>query len=249
MTSHLRRYVFLDFDTLRQLRFKKLEKVCDKIFVFISSELDSIPFTLVKDMQRMGANVKWIEVEGASQNDLNYHICFLMGKLHEKISSDVEFAILSNDGAFDPLVNFINSTGRSCIRVRQQGMEKDTPLPKNTEPKENKEQIERPRNIHLEPQAEETVELISRLYGERSSEGSMMGEGVSDPTLIDETAKETVRRLIRSGNRPADLGLLKNYILLHNQELSVHGNVEKIIKRLEETNEIKLNIEQVIYNF
>ncbi len=249
MATQIRRYVFLDFETLKQIKFKKLEKVCDKVFVFVGSDMESVPFNLVKEIQGMGSNVKWIEVTGISPHDLNYHICFLMGKLHEKISSDVEFAILSNDGAFDPLVNFINSTGRSCIRVRQQGMEKDTPLPKNTEPKENKEQLERPRNIHLEPQAEETVELISRLYGERSSEGSMMGEGVSDPTLIDETAKETVRRLIRSGNRPADLGLLKNYILLHNQELSVHGNVEKIIKRLEETNEIKLNIEQVIYNF
>ncbi len=243
MTSHLRRYVFLDFETLRQLRFKKLEKVCDKIFVFIGSDLESIPFILVKDMQRMGANVKWIEVGGASQNDLNYHICFLMGKLHEKISGDVEFAILSNDTAFDPLVNFINSTGRSCVRVRQQGMESmpdtvghysDPPISANTDIK-----IEKP------------IDLGSRLFGERGSEAVAIssGEGISDPSIIDETAKETVRRLIRSGNRPAELSLLKNYILLHNQELSLHGNLEKIIKKLEETNEIRLNLDQVIYNF
>ncbi len=241
MATHTRRYVFLDFETLKQIKFKKLEKVCDKVFVFLGSDIEQIPFVLVKDIQRMGSNIKWIEVAGATPHDLNYHICFLMGKLHEKISSDVEFAILSNDNAFDPLVNFINSTGRSCIRVRQQGMEKDPPQYNDISNKGNEPK--------LEPQIEETVELISRLYGERSSEGATQGEGVSDPMLIDETARETVRRLIRSGNRPMDLGLLKNYILLHNQELSVHGNVEKIIKRLEETNEIKLNSEQVIYNF
>lgn len=251
MANQVRRYVFLDFETLKQIKFKKLEKVCDKVFVFVGSDMETVPFALVKDIQKMGNNVKWVEVSGIAPHDLNYHICFLMGKLHEKISSDVEFAILSNDNAFDPLVNFINSTGRSCIRVRQQGMEKEsTTLPKHVESQINRESIERSKmNNHLEPQVEETVELISRLYGERSSEMSAAGEGVSDPALIDETAKETVRRLIRSGNRPADLGLLKNYILLHNQELSVHGNVEKIIKRLEETNEIKLNLEQVIYNF
>ena len=248
MATQIRRYVFLDFETLKQIKFKKLEKVCDKVFVFVGSDMESVPFTLVKEVQRMGSNVKWIEVSGISPHDLNYHICFLMGKLHEKISSDVEFAILSNDNAFDPLVNFINSTGRSCIRVRQQGMEKDTQLPKNNDGAST-EHLNSAKEANLEPQVEETVGLISRLYGERSSEASMSGEGVSDPTLIDETAKETVRRLIRSGNRPADLGLLKNYILLHNQELSVHGNVDKIIKRLEETNEIKLNVEQVIYNF
>jgi PIN domain len=243
MTSHLRRYVFLDFDTLRQLRFKKLEKVCDKIFVFISSELDAIPFTLVKDMQRMGTNVKWIEVEGASQNDLNYHICFLMGKLHEKISGDVEFAILSNDLAFDPLVNFINSTGRSCIRVRQQGMEA---MPENGGP-----YSDTPIASGGEVKSDKPLDLGNRLFSERGSAAaaSISGEGVSDPTIIEETAKETVRRLIRSGNRPAELGLLKNYILLHNQELSLHGNLEKIIKKLEESNEIRLNSEQVVYNF
>lgn len=246
MATHIRRYVFLDYETLKQIKFKKLEKVCDKVFVFVGADIEQIPFNLVKDIQKMGSNMKWIEVSGASMHDLNYHICFLMGKLHEKISNDVEFAILSNDNAFDPLVNFINSTGRSCIRVRQQGMEKETPQYETTI--QNEIQAE-PEQKKLEPQVEETVELISRLYGERSSEASSSSEGTSDSNLIDETAKETVRRLIRSGNRPIDLNLLKNYILLHNQELSVHGNVEKIIKRLEETNEIRLNREQVIYNF
>ena len=239
MTTQIRRYLFLDFDTLRQIRFKKLEKVCDKVFVFIGSDMETIPFSLVKDMQRMGANVKWIEVGGASPHDLNYHICFLMGKLHEKISAEVEFAILSNDLAFDPLVNFINSTGRSCLRVRQQGMEQVPP------------QYEEPSISKIEVKTAKPLDLGSRLYGERSSEAAAAnsGEGISDPVIVEETAKETVRRLIRSGNRPADLSLLTNYILLHNQELSLHGNLEKIIKRLEETNEIRLNNEQVIYNF
>ena len=241
MTSQIRRYLFLDFETLRQIRFKKLEKVCDKVFVFIGSDMETIPFSLVKDMQRMGANVKWIEVGGASPHDLNYHICFLMGKLHEKISAEVEFAILSNDVAFDPLVNFINSTGRSCLRVRQQGMEQISPPPY--------EEPSTPSRIEIK--TEKPIDLGSRLYGERSSEtaAASSGEGISDPAIVEETAKETVRRLIRSGNRPADLSLLTNYILLHNQELALHGNLEKIIKKLQETNEIRLNNEQVIYNF
>jgi hypothetical protein len=99
--------------------------------------------------------------------------------------------------------------------------------------------------------SDKPLDLGNRLFSERGSAAaaSISGEGVSDPTIIEETAKETVRRLIRSGNRPAELGLLKNYILLHNQELSLHGNLEKIIKKLEETNEIRLNSEQVVYNF
>ena len=119
MNTNIRRYVFLDFETLKHIKFKKLEKVCDKIFVFVNSTTENIPFTLVREMQRMGNAIKWVEVSATSQDDLNYHICFLMGKLHERISIDVEFAILSNDTRFDALVNFVNSTGRNCLRIRQ----------------------------------------------------------------------------------------------------------------------------------
>ncbi len=243
MTSHTRRYVFLEYNTLKSIKFKKLEKVSDKVFIFVGSDVEDIPFDLVKDMQRMGSNIKWVEVSAASQNDLNYHICFLMGKLHEKISGDVEFAILSNDTTFDPLVNFINSTGRSCIRVRQQSIDFNQT---NVEPP-----ISSPANPAVTDIKIEKADISTRLFGERNSETLEISESspVSDVVLVEETAKETVRRLIRSGNRPSDLGLLKSYILLHNQELSQHGNLEKIIKKLEDTNEIKLNNEQVIYNF
>jgi hypothetical protein len=241
MTTHTRRYVFIDFETLTKIKFRKLEKVCDKLFVFVSSDIESVPFALVKDIQKMGNAVKWIEVGGMALQDLNYHICFLMGKLHEKISSDVEFAILSNDDTFDPLVNFINSTGRNCLRVRQQMQEaadekqlafsSKTESPKAAEPK-----------VEKEP-------LSSRLFGERQSETHMSDEGSSDRTIVDETASETVRRLIRSGNRPSDLTMLKSYIMLHNQEMSIHGNVDKVIEKLKENASINVDGGQVVYNF
>jgi hypothetical protein len=67
--------------------------------------------------------------------------------------------------------------------------------------------------------------------------------------LIEQTAQETINRLIRSGNRPAEISTLKNYILLHNQELSMHGNLEKIIRRMEEKREIAIQGQEVVYNF
>lgn len=246
MTAHVRRYVFLDYLTLQQIKFKKLEKVSDKVFVFVGSNEENIPFELVKEAQRMGNNLKWIEASGSAQHDLNYHICFLMGKLHEKIGSDIEFAILSNDTAFDPLVNFINSTGRSCIRVKQQGGD----LPKSEAPPQY---VESPENENLiksiAREQTEPADSVTTLFGNRRSESSAALEGVSNPSFIDETARETVRRLIRSGNRPTDLHLLKNYILLHNQEVSTQGNVEKVINLLQANNEIKVRNEEVIYNF
>jgi hypothetical protein len=70
-----------------------------------------------------------------------------------------------------------------------------------------------------------------------------------DGQIVNRTAEETVSRLIRSGNRPALISTLKNYILLHNQELTVHGNIDAIISRMEEKKEIEVRDEEVIYHF
>jgi hypothetical protein len=245
MNTNIRRYVFLDFETLKGIKFKKLEKVCDKIFVFVGSENESIPLTLVREMQKMGSAIKWIEASSASPSDLNFQICFLMGKLHEKISNDIEFAILSNDVAFDPLVHFINSTGRNCLRIRQSTAESSQTsditsggqplridLQKNeAEPKVNIEELSKSLFDDL------TIELTN-------------GAAVTDNHgLIEETARETVERLMRSGNRPHSVSMLRSYILLHNQELSQHGNVDKIIQSLQSKDSILINNGDIEYNF
>jgi PIN domain len=245
MTStQIRRYLFVGYDTLQFIKFKKLEKVSDKIFVFIGSNVESIPFEIVRDVQKMGNNLKWVEVDGEAQQGLNYHICFLMGKLHERISGDVEFAILSNDQSFDPLVNFINSTGRSCLRVKQQPDGNVENGIASATPQYNPSiQVERGETPLVFP-----TEVSETSKSDVSKEPKAMNISIT-PDLIEETAKETVRRLIRSGNRPSELLLLKNYILLHNQALSKNGTVDKIIHKLEETQEIELQDEEVIYHF
>lgn len=254
MTTHTRRYVFLDFDTLINIKFKKLEKVCDKIFVFVGFEITDVPFTLVRDMQRMGSAIKWVEVGATLTHDLNYHICFLMGKLHEKISGDVEFAILSNDTAFDPLVNFINSTGRSCVRIKNTIEKSTPPSPQKTDttPPLSMSSISDKNGSEVKQVSQSALDALNtRLFGEHISEtddeDKVQANG--EHTLIEETARETVRRLVRSGNRPQNVTMLRNYILLHNQELSLHGDVDKIISRLKDSNDIELNNGAVQYNF
>jgi hypothetical protein len=245
MTStQIRRYLFVGYDTLQYIKFKKLEKISDKIFVFIGSDIENVPFEIVRDVQKMGNNLKWVEVNGSASHDLNYHICFLMGKLHERISGDVEFAVLSNDESFDTLVRFINSTGRSCIRVKQQTDEMVEEKPTTIPPQYNPHfQVERDETPLVFP-----TEVVEKADSLLTKEPKALNISITSD-VIEETAKDTVRRLMRSGNRPSELALLKNYILLHNQALSKNGTVDKIIHKLEETQEIELLDEEVIYHF
>jgi hypothetical protein len=218
-----RRYIFVDFESLKKIKFKKLEKVCDKVFIFIDAKEDSLPLSLVRQMQRMGKSVKWVVIDGLNKTGPNYHVTFLMGKLHEKVNYDIEFAVLSNDLDFDPLINFINEQGRSCVRVKR----------KENKPDEfvmSTERVESSINSDFQPKPSAIEREV-------------------DESLINETAQETINRLIRSGNRPAEISTLKNYILLHNQELSLSGNLDKIIRRMEVQNEIEIKGQEVVYNF
>lgn len=236
MSSKMRRFVFIDFENLKKVKFKKLEKVCDKLFIVIDANEKSIPFALVMNIQQLGKGVKWIVVNKQSAQNLSNHISFVMGKLHQKVDPSIEFAILSNNKSFDSLVEFINSKGRSCIRVKRKN---NKPDPVVEEAIEEEELV-----INLSDQAE-------RPRGKKTDNEQLpfIIDQAIDRNLIEDTAMETIERLKYSGNRPAKVLLLRDYILLHNQEFTKHGNADKIIDVLIEKNEIEIEKGAVKYNF
>jgi hypothetical protein len=235
MNTQTRRYLFIDYENLLQVKFKKLEKVASKIFIFVESTQETVPLALVRQAQRSGKNLRWIVVNNQGGGKLNYHIAFIMGKLHQKLEEDVEFAVVSNDPEFDPLISFINTTGRSCIRVKR---------------KQDESSIfeESSLNYSKPPEFVDEFSMTNFHHNDNDDDDDGMPVMVEDE-LITRTAEETVKRLIRSGNRPAEISTLKNYILLHSQEVSLHGNVERIIQKLKDSKDIEIQKGEVIYNF
>ena len=233
MNTQTRRYLFIDYENLLQVKFKKLEKVASKIFIFVESSQETVPLALVRQAQRSGKNLRWIVVNNADGGKLNYHIAFIMGKLHQKLEDDVEFAVVSNDSEFDPLISFINTSGRSCIRVKRKQ-------------DENSVYEESSLNYSKPPEFVDEFSMSSFHHNDDDDDGMPV---MVEDELITRTAEETVKRLIRSGNRPAEISTLKNYILLHSQEVSLHGNVDRIIQKLKDTKDIEIQKGEVIYNF
>ncbi len=300
MKKSTRRYLFLDFEDLKGIKFRKIEKVCDRIFVFIRKEEKQIPVDLVQKMQRFGRNAKWVVIDGLDiMQNMNYHISFLMGKLHERIDTEIEFAVLSNDEDFDPLIAYINAKGgRSCLRVKgrqREVVQEEAPVARTVtrrvvrsapsnytliDEMKSEEELQA-FSTPVNPREVEPAILVSVGYDDENLksdepivrsitnqytllDNSSMSEETEteadvevevdtavfgDGQIVNRTAEETVSRLVRSGNRPALISTLKNYILLHNQELTVHGNIEAIIARMEEKKEIEVKDEEVIYHF
>jgi hypothetical protein len=248
MNTRVRRYIFLDFETLKSIHFKKLEKVCDKVFVFVSSEISAVPLRLVKEMQKMGNDIKWIEISATSAHDSNYHMCFLMGKLHDKIGADIEFAIISDDISFDPLISFINSSGRSCLRVRQQSENDAETNTQETNAEAAQSSTEPALSFRDKPETKRQTSASSVFSAQSFSQDEAVAAAPNVQNL-QETARQTIERLVKSGNRPANLMLLRNYIILNNQHLGQNGSIEKVIQYLVHSQEIKIENESVHYNF
>ncbi len=228
MNTQTRRYVFVDYTNLLEYKFKKLEKVASRIFVFIEASQENIPLSLVRQTQNAGKNLRWIVVSNATKGKLNYHIAFIMGKLHQKLSKDVEFAVVSNDVDFDALVSYINDSGRSCLRVQRKSEEK---VFLGTPP-------------NFDGMEEGDYNGLGPLGG-----GEPIDVLVEDE-IIGKTAEETVKRLIRSGNRPAEVETLKNYINLHFQQMALHGHIDRILQKMQEAKDIEIKEEgEVVYNF
>lgn len=126
----IRRYIFLSYEDIKQLKIKKLDKVCDKAFLFISNKETSIPFHIVSQLQVLGKTIKWIPVECNEKNidiTMKIFMSFWIGKLHEHKYLDVEFAILSEDSYFDNLIQLIRNDGRSCQRVVNKNQQENKP--------------------------------------------------------------------------------------------------------------------------
>ena len=190
MTSHTQRYVFIEYEDLSHIKFRKLEKVCDKIFVLIREDVDNVPFKLVKQIQKLGKNAKWIPVSNKSVHAVGHSMAFLMGQLHDKEDKEIEFAILSNKSEYDNLVDFVNFEGRSCIRV------------KTKKRKEGKDKINM-SGFKNESSKKDIFE----------SKNGSLGNNEVDHQMISKAASNTIKRLIDSGNRPSELSLLKDCLL------------------------------------
>ncbi len=251
MHSHNKiRYVFISYEDLKDIKFKKLEKVCDKIYILINEGIENLPFKLVQRTQKLGKNAKWIQISD-KEDALSLSMAFLMGQMHEKINKEVEFAILSNDKQYDSIIEYLNTVGRDCIRVKNK-KKNIADYSTNSESTDihNEEEVlieEEPFEIELSSDYDIPEPKSNGSIGNTAldilANGSEAGKGVKL------AANETIKRLIRSGNRPSELSLLKSYIILHNQNEAIEESIEDIIDHLASTNEIEIREDEVIYNF
>lgn len=255
MNSLPRRYFFMTYADLANAKIKKLSRVCSKAFVLVDSDLPSIPFPMVKKLQRLGNQIKWVVIDDATDAQFLTQMGFVIGTLHNRVSIDIEFAILSDDERFDDLVSLINSQKRSCQRVRTAaGNARDNHLDAAEQQQLSDVDAQGHQELPHQSPIEGFDQPVERPFQRERSAfvGTATQEAAAPKTdnhIIQLAAKETIRRMVNSGNRPGELDLLFDYILLHNEELTDQSTVHEVVLELESTDAIQIVENEVIYNF
>ena len=119
----IRRYVFMEYNLLSWETIKKLEKISSKIFVFVPTQVENIPFDVIQATQKMGKRLKWLCADISESDFLSSHVAFILGKWHERSPVDIEFAIVSDTDVYDNFVVLLNNLGRKCLRIHIQNTE------------------------------------------------------------------------------------------------------------------------------
>jgi len=203
-------------------------------------------------MQRMGKNAKWIVAKSNSSDSLEFHLSFLLGKLDEKLSEEIEFAILSSSTNLDPLIDFINQRGRNCLRVTVEETEAELEIEELEEEAylldDEAEEFETETDLRID--LSESAATATQKGASRSAEISTETSKVIDKQEIENKALETVQRLQYTGNRPAEVILLRDYIALFHQGIEDDdGQADQIINMLVENKQIEVRKGIIKYNF
>jgi hypothetical protein len=229
------RYLFVFYSHLDIEQIDLLGQVSDRIYVLVSEEINDLPLSVVMKLQKLGKSLKWVAMESDDIEVRRMHLSFLLGKLHEKTTADIEFAVMSNDEDYDNIIAHVNRVRRSCMRVSTNS--------------ETEGQVAPVANHEL------VLSDPERTIGAASSILIEVPEALEEPTILQSaevgvlTAAAKVReRMLRSGNRPAELELLKEYIILSTPNLQPSA-ADKVIHLMANNRDIEIENREVVYLF
>ena len=252
-TEDYSRFIFIGFEDLKNIKFDKLEQVCDKVFVFVNRAEKAIPFVLVQQLQKLGENVQWIPITGDTTKSFFHFLSFHLGQVHEQVEEEVEFAIISEDASLDGLISFLNEKGRNAVRVTGNIVQTEHTSDLNGMNWSKMDEIEEELEMDDKDLEEKEIaahQIMDRTNGEkRIDKPNSSAISPQSKQLSERIARETIKRLVMSGNRPAAIDALKSYILLQYNNADVNRNIDLIIRKLERTKEIEVKDKEVLYNF
>jgi len=111
-------YVLVDYENVQpDLSLLANTQIKVKVFFGARQQEGRVPFKLVDSMLSLGGNVEPVKGMRSGSNAMDMHIAYFIGRLVEREPGAI-IHIISGDKDFDPLIEYLLSTGVNCKRVR-----------------------------------------------------------------------------------------------------------------------------------
>ncbi len=107
-------YAFIDLENIGSLKKVDLSRY-KQLYVFCGPKQDSL--TLNKIPTCSFQEIKIFKTSEISKNNLDFHICYYLGKFDVLEKDEVSFVVISNDKGYDNVISHIRTNGRDCSRV------------------------------------------------------------------------------------------------------------------------------------
>jgi len=109
-----KKMVLVDFENVPNL---DLSAVKDgfKVLILVGRDQNKVPISLVKEAQKHGNKIEWIQISGKGKNALDFFIAYFLGQFVER-KEGKEYIIISRDTGFDSLIDHLNEQN---VQVRR----------------------------------------------------------------------------------------------------------------------------------
>jgi hypothetical protein len=109
-------YIFIDFENVQPKDLALLKARECKVLIFVGATQTKLPTELVCTVQSLGRCAEYVRIEGSGRNALDFHIAYHLGRV-ASACPDADFAVISKDTGFDPLMQHLKQAGITCRRL------------------------------------------------------------------------------------------------------------------------------------
>jgi PIN domain len=110
-------YILLDYENVQPEDLAPLEGTPYQVRVFLGSQQKKLPRELVIPLHRLGGNAKYVEVERAGKNALDFHIAYYLGRFAAEDPGSA-FYVVAKDTDYDALIDHLGKQGITCSRLK-----------------------------------------------------------------------------------------------------------------------------------
>jgi hypothetical protein len=112
-------YVLVDFENVQPDSLAELASGAFRVKVFVGAQQAKgrVTFEFSESMQKLGSHGEYVRIARQGNNAVDMHIAYYVGRLLEK-EPHASLFIISRDTDFDPLMEYLQSKGANCRRVK-----------------------------------------------------------------------------------------------------------------------------------